>query len=180
LLKTTKSGFVNFVKDSYTSLPDVSDRILSTVVDARWTYKSLNGLNFCQAFNEVEKALLDHFAGPPDTGLFSPSVQQTLYHAQVSHNNITNYNSDCCVTSLRDCCVARLRDCSVARLCDCCVARLRECCTARLRYCCVARLRDCCVARLRDCCVARLRDCCVARLHGYFLPLFNKLCTMLK
>lgn len=87
MLKTTKSGFVNFVKDSYTSLPDVSDRILSTVVDARWTYKSLNGLNFCQAFNEVEKALLDHFAGPPDTGLFSPSVQQTLYHAQVSHKN---------------------------------------------------------------------------------------------
>ena len=33
LLKTTKSGFVNFVNDGYRSLPDQEDRIVSTVVD---------------------------------------------------------------------------------------------------------------------------------------------------
>jgi len=34
-------------------LPDADDRVFSTIVDCNWTYKSLNGLNFCQAFNEV-------------------------------------------------------------------------------------------------------------------------------
>ena len=31
LLKTTKSGFVNFVQDGYRSLPDQEDRIFSTI-----------------------------------------------------------------------------------------------------------------------------------------------------
>jgi len=38
LLKTTKSGFVNFVKDGYRTLPDMADRIASTIVDSHWTY----------------------------------------------------------------------------------------------------------------------------------------------
>ena len=48
LLKTTKSGFVNFVKDGYRTLPDMADRIASTIVDSHWTYSSLNNLMFCQ------------------------------------------------------------------------------------------------------------------------------------
>ena len=31
LLKTTKSGFVNFIQDGYRSLPDQVDRIFSTI-----------------------------------------------------------------------------------------------------------------------------------------------------
>ena len=84
LLKTTKSGFVNFVDDAYRVLPDSKDRIMSTVVEAEWTYRHLNNLNFCKAFEEVEKSLIDNFAGPSSTGSYSSSVQQTLYEAQVS------------------------------------------------------------------------------------------------
>ena len=83
LLKTTKSGFVNFVRDGYRSLPDMPDRIFSTIVEASWTYHTINGLLFCKSFNEVVKAIIDNFSGPSSTGKFSPSVQQTLYEAQV-------------------------------------------------------------------------------------------------
>ena len=83
LLKTTKSGFVNFVQDGYRSLPDAQDRILSTVFEATWTYRSIEGLYFCRSFDEVEKALVDNFAGPNTTGLFSASVQKTMYDTQV-------------------------------------------------------------------------------------------------
>ena len=84
LLKTTKSAFVNFVRDGYRSLPDAHDRIFSTIVEASWQYRSLNALDFCKAFEEVERSLLDNFAGPSATGIFSASVQKTLYDAQVS------------------------------------------------------------------------------------------------
>jgi hypothetical protein len=30
----------------------------------------------------VKECILDQFAGPPDTGIFSPSVQNTLYLAE--------------------------------------------------------------------------------------------------
>ena len=83
LLKTTKSGFVNFVQDGYRSLPDQKDRIMSTIVEAKWTYGNIDGLYFCRAFNEVEKALVDNFAGPNATGLFSASVQKTMFDTQV-------------------------------------------------------------------------------------------------
>jgi hypothetical protein len=32
---------------------------------------------------QVKSAILENFAGPPDTGVFSASVQQTIYLAQV-------------------------------------------------------------------------------------------------
>jgi len=38
---------------------------------------------FCQAFRAVEDAIYDNFAGPNDVGLFSASVQQTVYDTQV-------------------------------------------------------------------------------------------------
>lgn len=83
LLKTTQSAFVNFVKDDYRTLPDQHDRIFSTIVEAEWTYRTLNGLDFTKAFKEVELALVDNFAGPSSYGKFSSSVQKTLYDAQV-------------------------------------------------------------------------------------------------
>ena len=83
MLKTTKSSFVNFVTDGYRSLPDAEDRIFSTVVESSWSYRTLNGLDFDKAFDQVEKSLFDNFAGPNSTGIFSRSVQQTMYDAQV-------------------------------------------------------------------------------------------------
>src|SRR4051812_11745814 len=38
VLKTTKSGFVGFIKDKYTTLRETTDRIFATSVTADWTY----------------------------------------------------------------------------------------------------------------------------------------------
>lgn len=82
VMKTTQSGFVNFVKDEYRSLPDMDDRVFATIVSAEWKYGSLQGLDFDRAWSAVQSSVLDVFAGPPKTGVFSPSVQKTLYETQ--------------------------------------------------------------------------------------------------
>lgn len=46
LLKTTQSSFVNFVSDEFRSLPDMKDRIFSTVVSAAWQYNKSKGVDF--------------------------------------------------------------------------------------------------------------------------------------
>ena len=38
VMKTTKSSFVNFVRDEFRSLPDAPDRVFITVVDCQWDY----------------------------------------------------------------------------------------------------------------------------------------------
>lgn len=38
VLKTTQSGYVGFLRDEYTMLPEVTDRILATSVTATWKY----------------------------------------------------------------------------------------------------------------------------------------------
>ncbi|KAI9598729.1 urate oxidase [Syncephalis fuscata] len=40
VLKTTGSAFTNFLRDQFTTLPEAEDRILSTVVDANWVYRT--------------------------------------------------------------------------------------------------------------------------------------------
>ncbi|KAH9046132.1 hypothetical protein EDB84DRAFT_1467810 [Lactarius hengduanensis] len=42
VLKSTGSAFENFVRDEYTTLPEVNDRIFSTSVDLRYTYGQVN------------------------------------------------------------------------------------------------------------------------------------------
>ncbi len=79
ILKTTKSGFAGFVRDKFTSLPDSWDRMFSTIVSGKWCYSDLRGINFDQAWETCKNTILDVFAGPPRTGVFSPSVQKTLY-----------------------------------------------------------------------------------------------------
>jgi urate oxidase len=73
VLKTTESGWEGFLRDQYTSLPETSDRILATVITARWSYGSVADVDFGQAWHDVHrvilKALCDHY---------SPSVQFTL------------------------------------------------------------------------------------------------------
>ena len=82
-LKTTQSGFANFVKDEFTTLSETDDRVLSTIIEAKWTYKTLEGVDFTKAFNTVVSAVCDQFAGPNEVGLYSPSVQKTIYDSQV-------------------------------------------------------------------------------------------------
>jgi len=82
VVKTTQSGFVDFVRDEYRSLPDMEDRIFSTIVTADWTYNTARGVDFCATYSEVKNTILDVFAGPAKEGIFSPSVQQTQYFTQ--------------------------------------------------------------------------------------------------
>lgn len=86
LLKTTKSGFEGFIRDKYTILPDTRERLLGTEVTARWRYpyESLSSIPkqpfyFLNRYKEVKQTLLNTFFGHPKEGVYSPSVQTTLY-----------------------------------------------------------------------------------------------------
>ncbi len=72
VLKTTKSGFVGFLRDEYTTLPHVTDRIFATTVDAVWTFAKPGDYN--QSFATALEVLL-HVFGEHD----SLAVQQTIY-----------------------------------------------------------------------------------------------------
>ncbi|GAB4836222.1 hypothetical protein Ancab_001137 [Ancistrocladus abbreviatus] len=86
LLKTTKSGFEGFVRDKNTLLPETRERMLATEVTASWRYhfNSLSSippkpLYFAERYGNVSKVLVNTFFGPPKEGVYSPSVQSTLY-----------------------------------------------------------------------------------------------------
>ncbi|GMH11229.1 hypothetical protein Nepgr_013070 [Nepenthes gracilis] len=86
VLKTTKSGFEGFVRDKYTTLPETRERILATAVTASWRYHcgSLSSapsepLYFSKRYEGVIKVLVETFFGSPTEGVYSPSVQSTLY-----------------------------------------------------------------------------------------------------
>lgn len=82
VLKTTQSAFVNFVNDEYRSLPDQHDRIFSTVIRSSWQFSSVAGVDFDFCWNKVKQCILNTFAGETEKGIFSPSVQNTLYLAE--------------------------------------------------------------------------------------------------
>lgn len=73
VLKTTKSAFVGFMKDCYTSLPEASDRIFCTSVKADWRYKNAESATG-EAWRGIRQTIIDTFAEHD-----SLSVQHTLY-----------------------------------------------------------------------------------------------------
>src|ERR1700722_1958059 len=73
ILKTADSEFAGFLKDSWTTLPEASDRLLGTSVRARWKYSS-PGVPFVPLRSKIREMLLSVFAGHA-----SKSVQHTLY-----------------------------------------------------------------------------------------------------
>eukprot|EP00283_Hemiselmis_rufescens_P006624 CAMPEP_0173433778 /NCGR_PEP_ID=MMETSP1357-20121228/11092_1 /TAXON_ID=77926 /ORGANISM="Hemiselmis rufescens, Strain PCC563" /LENGTH=305 /DNA_ID=CAMNT_0014398513 /DNA_START=33 /DNA_END=950 /DNA_ORIENTATION=+ len=88
VLKTTQSSFEKFIghpgsympKDpsGWTTLGEAEDRSFSTAVESTWVYATPNApFNDCYA--KVKNAFIEKFAGPPDTGVPSPSAQQTGY-----------------------------------------------------------------------------------------------------
>mmetsp|Transcript_8713 Transcript_8713/g.7802 ORF Transcript_8713/g.7802 Transcript_8713/m.7802 type:complete len:317 (-) Transcript_8713:8-958(-) len=97
ILKTTRSGFEKFHRDRYASLPDVKDRLLGTSATVEWSFCSSvttkSNFDFNSVNTSIEKALIETFAGPSDVGVYSPSVQQTLYEmghvALKKHSSIT-------------------------------------------------------------------------------------------
>ena len=73
VLKTTDSGFENYIVDSFTTLPPTADRIFATVIQARWRYATVPG-DYDRVYDTVRTALLRTFAFHK-----SLSVQHTLY-----------------------------------------------------------------------------------------------------
>lgn len=73
VLKTTKSGFVGFIKDQYTTLPEATDRIFCTSVKADWRYNDPESATG-EAWRDIRKAIIETFAKHD-----SLSVQHTLY-----------------------------------------------------------------------------------------------------
>lgn len=74
VLRTAGSAFEGFDRDRYTTLPETSDRILATVVAARWDYRSADA-DLESLWARVRDVLLEAF-----TDHHSPSVQFTLAH----------------------------------------------------------------------------------------------------
>ena len=75
VMKTTKSAFVGFPRDEYTTLPEVDDRIMATKLTAAWQYGGhADHVDFDASFDAVGATLLDVFAEH-----HSPSVQATVW-----------------------------------------------------------------------------------------------------
>lgn len=83
VLKTTQSGFEGFLRDRFTTLKEAKDRCFCSSVYARWRYNKIQGVDFDAAWKCVKGTIIEKFAGPYDSGEFSPSVQKTLYETQV-------------------------------------------------------------------------------------------------
>ncbi|KAG9350893.1 hypothetical protein JZ751_024782 [Albula glossodonta] len=83
VLKTTQSGFENFLKDRFTTLQEVKDRCFCTSVYARWRYNTHKDIPFDSSWKTVKDTIIEKFAGPYDRGEYSPSVQKTLYDTQL-------------------------------------------------------------------------------------------------
>jgi urate oxidase len=84
VLKTAQSGFVGYIKDALTTLPETTDRLFGTVVKAEWTYTAAGiqsaaanpnqAIDFNKVRTHLREKMLATFAKHD-----SLSVQQTLY-----------------------------------------------------------------------------------------------------
>lgn len=72
VLKTTNSGFVGFVRDRFTTLAEVTDRIFATNIDCWWTCDQPDA-NFNDNYRNIRSELLRTFGEHNSLG-----VQQTL------------------------------------------------------------------------------------------------------
>ena len=73
IMKTAGSEFAGFLKDSLTTLPESTDRLLGTALRARWKYSAMD-VSFRTLRKSIRQILLGVFAGHT-----SKSVQHTMY-----------------------------------------------------------------------------------------------------
>jgi len=75
VVKTTASEFWGFIRDEYTTLPEVRDRVFGTTISSTWVFHEADpDFNLC--YQKIRFAILETFATH-----YSLSVQQTLYEA---------------------------------------------------------------------------------------------------
>ena len=73
VLKTTDSGFENYIRDEYTTLKETNDRIFSTSCEVSWLYSNQD-VDYTSLYDGIRNCLLQCFAAHK-----SLSVQHTLY-----------------------------------------------------------------------------------------------------
>ena len=73
ILKSTGSGFENYPKDEFTTLPETTDRILATSLSATWSYAK-SPSSYRDKNEKILSAMLKVFANN-----YSPSAQTTLF-----------------------------------------------------------------------------------------------------
>lgn len=79
VLRSQGSSWKNFHRDEFRSLPDTDDRIMATVVDARWTYSSQHA-NYNNNYRKVRNASIEVFANHTPT----LGVQHTVHQMGLS------------------------------------------------------------------------------------------------
>ena len=103
ILKSTGSGFENYPKDEFTTLPETADRILATSFSSTWTFKDQPD-NYGRANEAILSAMLKVFANN-----YSPSAQTTLFQmgeaalaacAQISGLDLAMPNKHCLLINL--------------------------------------------------------------------------------
>lgn len=103
ILKTTGSGFADFVQDKFTTLPPTRDRILATKLNATWTYEK-RPAGYSETNHKIIEAMLSVFAVN-----YSPSVQVTLFQmgeaalkaaAEISKVSLAMPNKHCLLINL--------------------------------------------------------------------------------
>jgi urate oxidase len=73
ILKSSGSGFENYPKDEFTTVPETADRILATSFSATWTFKDQPD-HYGRTNEGILNAMLRVFANS-----YSPSAQTTLF-----------------------------------------------------------------------------------------------------
>jgi len=73
ILKSARSSFTGFVRDEFTTLPEIEDGLLGMSVKARWHYRHTE-VKFGEAWHAVRRTLVEAFAAHD-----SRSVNHTLY-----------------------------------------------------------------------------------------------------
>ncbi len=89
ILKTAQSGFVGYIKDALTTLPETTDRMFATALKAEWPYTARaiqEGIDFNKVRGQLRETMLATFAKHD-----SLSVQHTMFamgEAALAHTDI--------------------------------------------------------------------------------------------
>ncbi len=104
ILKSTGSGFENYPKCEFTTLPETTDRIFATSLEATWRWSG-EPADYETANAAIVAAMLKPFAEN-----YSPSVQTTLYQmgeaalaacAEISEITLAMPNKHCLLINLQ-------------------------------------------------------------------------------
>jgi urate oxidase len=89
IMKTADSGFVGYIKESLTTLPETTDRLFATALKADWPYTAAAiaaGIDFNKVRTHLRDVMITAFAKHD-----SLSVQQTMFamgEAALAHTDI--------------------------------------------------------------------------------------------